>query len=149
MELNNVLGKSYNYLDSLIVSIKNSIYDVFIELVDEEEVGCFVYESQNVNNIGNPENVEINVEHETLPILLGESSNEIDVDEEIDVHNTAFIQDNTEIDCDDLDDNEIDWNDPRNYAYYDPHDDCEEYPSFLNNHYGSYGSNYDGGYDSY
>ena len=64
---------------------------------------------------------------------------ECDEDENLNEHNTAFV----------LDSSQIDWEDPRNDAYYDPHDDCEEYPGLLHNHGYSYGSNYDGGYDSY
>jgi hypothetical protein len=149
MEINNdnILNKSYNYLDSLFVYIKNSVYDVFIEFVDEEEVGCFVYESQYVNNPNNLGDDEVNIEYDKLPMILGESTNgTVDLDEELDPHNTAFISENDEIDWD-----KIDWNDPRNDAYYDPHDECVEYPGFLhdNDGYGGYGSNYNGGYDSY
>ena len=145
---NNVLEKSYDYLDSLIVSIKNSIYDVFIELVDEEEVGCFIYETQHMNDArtNNLENIDINIQYEKLPMLLGDSSTDIDLDDEVDVHNTAFILDSDQIDWD-----KIDWNDPRNSAYYDFHEECKECPEFLHDSdgYGTYGSNYDGGYDSY
>lgn len=149
MEFNqgNILNESYNYFDSLFVYIKNSVYDVFIEFVDEEEVGSFVYESQYINNINNLEDLDINIEYEKLPLIVDDLNNDdILLDEEIDPHNTAFISENDKIDWD-----KIDWNDPRNDAYYDPHEECKEYPEFLHecDGYGGYGSNYNGGYDSY
>jgi hypothetical protein len=144
---NNIFEKSYNYLDSFIVSIKNSFYDVFIEL-DEEEYSDIEYLVDIVENKYPNDNLDITIEedskgpmsiHELSVVENGEKIK--NTDEEVDEHNTAFI---LEID-------KIDWSDPRNSAYYDPHDDCVESPSFLHNSYnsGGYGSNYNGGYDSH
>ena len=78
-----------------------------------------------------------------MPMIIDELNNddviECDEDENLNQHNTAFVLDSSQIDRDDV----------RNDPYYDPHDDCVEYPNFLHNYDGSYGSNYDGGYDSH
>ena len=98
----------------------------------------------NNTNCTTSEKTIVDIEEELKgPLTIDELNNDvIDCEEEehenLNEHNTAFVLD-------------IDWNDPRNGPYYDPHDDCVEYPSFLhdNDGYGCYGSNYDGGYDSY
>ena len=141
---NNIFEQSYTYLDSFIISIKNHIYDVFMELDDDEEEATS--NTSLLNETNNSEN-SINVEYDMKgPLLIDELISDViaceeEEDENLNQHNTAFV----------LDVDNIDWNDPRNDAYYDPHDDCVEYPSFLhdNDGYGGYGSNYDGGYDSY
>jgi hypothetical protein len=140
MEFNTIFEHSYNYLDSLIVSIKNQFYDVFIDLQDDEEEAesnCSL-----LNETNNSEKFDIE-EEAYLPMIMDELNNddviECEEDENLNQHNTAFV----------LDSSQIDWNEPQNDAYYDPHDDCVEYPNFLHNYNGSYGSNYDGGYDSH
>jgi len=132
MEFNTIIEQSYSYLDSVIVSIKNHIYDVFIDLHDddeEEESNCSL-----LNETNNSERFDIE-EDLKGPMTLDELDNdeviESDEDENLNQHNTAFV----------LDSSQIDWN--------DPHDDCVEYPNFLHNYSGGYGSNYDGGYDSH
>jgi hypothetical protein len=141
MEFNTIFEQSYSYLDSLIVSIKNQFYDVFIDLQDDDEEeaesNCSL-----LNETNNSERFDIEEDFKG-PMTIDELNNddviECDEDENLNQHNTAFV----------LESSQIDWEDPRNDAYYDPHDDCEEYPNFLHNYDGSYGSNYDGGYDSY
>ena len=144
MEFNNVLEKSYSYLDSIIVSIKNSIYDVFMDLHDDDEEATS--NSSLLNETNNSEKT-IDIEDEVNgPLLIDELNSDVilceeEEDENLNQHNTAFV----------LDSSQIDWNDPRYDAYYDPHDDCVEYPSFLHDSDGdgTYGSNYNGGYDSH
>ena len=144
MEFNNVLEKSYSYLDSIIVSIKNSIYDVFMDLHDDDDDDEATSNISLLNETNNSEKT-IDIEDDMKePLLIDELNNEVfeceeEEDENLNQHNTAFV----------LDVDNIDWNDPRHDAYYDPHDDCVEYPNFLHNCGGNYGSNYDGGYNSY
>jgi hypothetical protein len=144
MEFNNVLEKSYSYLDSIIVSIKNSIYDVFMDLHDDDDDDEATSNISLLNETNNSEKT-IDIEDDMKePLLIDELNNEVieceeEEDENLNQHNTAFV----------LDVDNIDWNDPRHDAYYDPHDDCVEYPNFLHNCDGNYGSNHDGGYDSY
>jgi hypothetical protein len=139
---NNIFEKSYSYLDSLIVSIKNQFYDVFIELQDDDEEEA-VSNCSLLNETNNSERFDTEEDLKGPMTIVDELNNddiiECDEDENLNEHNTAFV----------LDSSQIDWEDPRNDAYYDPHDDCEEYPDLLHNHGYSYGSNYDGGYDSY
>jgi hypothetical protein len=142
MEFNTIFEQSYSYLDSLIVSMKNQLYDVFIDLHDEEDEEA-QSNSSLLNETNNSEKFDIE-EDTYVPMIIDDLNNSdvIECDEEDDnlnQHNTAFV----------LDSSQIDWDDPRNDAYYDPHDDCVEYPNFLNNYHSSYGSNYDGGYDSH
>jgi hypothetical protein len=140
---NNIFEQSYTYLDSIIVSIKNSIYDVFMDLHDDDDDEARSNTSL-LNETNNSEKI-IDIEDDTKgPLLIDELNSDViecqeEEDENLNQHNTAFV----------LDVDNIDWNDPQNDAYYDPHDDCEEYPSFLHDNGGGYGSNYDGGYDSY
>jgi hypothetical protein len=138
---NHLLEESYSYLDSIFVSIKNNIYDVFMDLHDDDDDNYGVL----FNKTNNTEKTIVDIEEDMKgPLLIDELNSDViacdeeEEDENLNQHNTAFVLD-------------IDWNDPRNDAYYDPHDDCVEYPSFLhdNDGYGGYGSNYDGGYDSY
>jgi hypothetical protein len=140
MEFNTIFEQSYNYLDSLIVSIKNQFYDVFIDLQDDEEEA--ESNSSLLNESSNSEKFDTE-EYLKGPMTIDELNTddviECDEDENLNQHNTAFV----------LDSSQIDWNDPCNDAYYDPHDDCVEYPNFLHNNDVGYGSNYDGGYDSY
>jgi len=141
MEFSTIFEKSYSYLDSLIVSMKNQLYDVFIDLHDDDEEeaesNCSL-----LNETNNSERFDIE-EDLKGPMTIDELNNddiiECDEDENLNQHNTAFV----------LDSSQIDWDDPQNDAYCDPHDNCVEYPSFLHNYHGSYGSNYNGGYDSY
>jgi hypothetical protein len=144
MEFNTIFEQSYSYLDSLIVSMKNQLYDVFIELHDDDDE--VVSNTSLLNETNNSEKTFDTEDDMKVPLLIDELNSEVilceeDEDENLNQHNTAFV----------VDSSEIDWNDPRYDAYYDPHDDCVEYPSFLhdNDGYGGYGSNYDGGYDSY
>lgn len=144
MEFNTIFEQSYSYLDSLIVSMKNQLYDVFIDLHDDDEEEEAESNSSLLNETNNSEKFDIEEEDLKGPMTTDELNNGdvIECDEEdenLNQHNTAFV----------LDSSQIDWDDPRNDAYYDPHDDCVEYPNFLHNYDGSYGSNYDGGYDSY
>lgn len=130
----NIFEQSYSYLDSLIVSIKNSIYDVFIDLHDDDEEEA-ESNSSLLNETNNYEKFEIEEEDLKGPMTIDELNDddviECDEDENLNQHNTAFV----------LDTSQIDWN--------DPHDDCEEYPGFLHSYDGGYGSNYEGGYDSH
>jgi len=142
MEFNTIFEQSYSYLDSFIVSMKNQFYDVFIDLYDDEDVEA-ESNSSLLNETNNSEKFDIE-EESYVPMIIDELNNDhvIECDEEdenLNQHNTAFV----------LDSSQIDWEDPRNDPYYDPHDDCVEYPNFLHNYNGSYGSNYDGGYDSH
>jgi hypothetical protein len=143
MEFNTIFEQSYSYLDSLIVSMKNQLYDVFIELHDDEDEEA-VSNCSLLNETSNSEKFDIE-EDFGVPMIIDELNNddviECDEDENLNQHNTAFV----------LESSQIDWNDPRNDAYNDPHDDCVEYPSFLHDSdgYGTYGSNYNGGYDSH
>jgi hypothetical protein len=143
MEFNTIFEQSYSYLDSLIVSMKNQLYDVFIDLRDDDENEEVESNSSLLNETNNSEKFDI--EEETyVPMIIDELNNghviECDAeDENLNEHNTAFV----------LDSSQIDWDDPRNDPYYDPHDDCVEYPNFLHKYDCSYGSNYDGGYDSH
>lgn len=145
MEFTNILEQSYSYLDSLIVSMKNQFYDVFIELRDdEEEEDEAESNSSLLNETNNSEKFDIEEDDLKGPMTIDELNNDDIIecheeDENLNQHNTAFL----------LDTSQIDWNDPHHDAYYDPHDDCVEYPGFLHNYDGGYGSNYDGGYDSY
>ena len=84
-------------------------------------------------------------EHKTLDLKSGWLSSHTTAEP---FHNHIFL-DGNHVMIQVLDVDNIDWNDPRHDAYYDPHDDCVEYPNFLHNCDGNYGSNYDGGYDSY
>ena len=142
MEFNTIFEQSYSYLDSLIVSMKNQLYDVFIELHDDDEEEA-ESNSSLLNETNNSEKFDIEEEDLKGPMTIDELNNddviECDEDENLNQHNTAFV----------LDSSQIDWDDPRNDAYYDPHDDCVEYPNFLHNYDVSYGSNYDGGYGSH
>jgi hypothetical protein len=132
MEFNTIFEQSYNYLDSLIVSIKNQFYDVFIDLQDDEEE-----EESNCSLLNETSNSEKFDTEEDLkgPMTIDELNTddviECDEDENLNQHNTAFVLDSSQIDLN------------------DPHDDCVEYPNFLHNYSGGYGSNYDGGYDSH
>lgn len=130
----NIFEQSYSYLDSLIVSMKNQLYDVFIDLHDDDEEEA-ESNSSLLNETNNSEKFDIEEEDLKGPMTIDELNDdhviECDEDENLNQHNTAFV----------LDSSQIDWN--------DPHDDCVEYPNFLHNHGYSYGSNYDGGYDSY
>lgn len=144
MEFNNTFEKSYNYLGSIIVSIKNQLYDVFIDLQDDEEEEA-TSNTQLLNKTNSSEKT-IDIEEDMkYPLLIDELNCEVilceeeEEDENLNQHNTAFV----------LDSSQIDWNDPRYDAYYDPHEECKEYPEFLDNNDGNYGSNYNGGYDSY
>jgi hypothetical protein len=130
---NNIFEKSFSYLDSFIVSIKNNIYDVFMDLQDDDEEEA-ESNSSLLNETNNSEIFDIEEELKgpmTIDELNDDDVIECDEDENLNQHNTAFV----------LDSSQIDWN--------DPHDDCEEYPDFLHNYDGGYGSNYDGGYDSH
>jgi hypothetical protein len=144
MEFSTIFEKSYSYLDSLIVSMKNQLYDVFIDLHDDDEEeaesNCSL-----LNETNNSERFDIE-EDLKGPMTIDELNSDVieceeDEDDNLNQHNNAFV----------LDSSQIDWDDPRNDAYYDPHDNCVEYPSFLHDSdgYGSYGSNYNGGYDSH
>lgn len=141
---NNIFELSYNYLDSVFVSIKNQFYDVFMDLEDDEnEPFCYLLSGNNDNN---SKIIDIVVEEEDLkgPMTIDELNNDDasceEEDEKLNQLNTAFV----------LDVDNIDWNEVNNYdPYYDPHSDCVEYPNFLHNYDGSYGSSYDDGYDSY
>ena len=130
----NIFEQSYSYLDSLIVSMKNQLYDVFIDLHDDDEEEG-ESNSSLLNETNNSEKFDIEEEELKGPMTIDELNDddviECDEDENLNQHNTAFV----------LDSSQIDWN--------DPHDDCEEYPIFLHNYDGGYGSNYDGGYDSH
>jgi hypothetical protein len=142
MEFNTIFEQSYSYLDSLIVSMKNQLYDVFIDLHDDEDEEA-ESNSSLLNETNNSEKFDVD-EESYVPMIIDDLNNGdvIECDEEdenLNQHNTAFV----------LDSSQIDWDDPRNDAYYDPHDDCVEYPNFLHNYHSSYGSNYDGGYDSH
>ena len=129
-----IFEQSYSYLDSLIVSMKNQLYDVFIDLHDDDEQEA-ASNSSLLNETNNSEKFDIEEEDLKGPMTIDELNDddviECDEDENLNQHNTAFV----------LDSSQIDWN--------DPHDDCEEYPGFLHNYDGGYGSNYDGGYDSH
>jgi hypothetical protein len=131
---NNIFEKSFSYLDSFIVSIKNNIYDVFMDLQDDDEEEA-ESNSSLLNETNNSEKFDIEEDLKGPMTIVDELNDddvvECDEDENLNQHNTAFV----------LDSSQIDWN--------DPHDDCEEYPEFLHTHGYSYGSNYDGGYDSY
>ena len=130
----NIFEQSYSYLDSLIVSMKNQLYDVFIDLHDDDEEEG-ESNSSLLNETNNSEKFDIEEEYLKGPMTIDELNDddviECDEDENLNQHNTAFV----------LDSSQIDWN--------DPHDDCEEYPGFLHSYDGGYGSNYDGGYDSH
>lgn len=130
----NIFEKSYSYLDSLIVSMKNQMYDVFIDLHDDDEEEA-ESNSSLLNETNDSEKFDIEEEDLKGPMTIDELNDddviECDEDENLNQHNTAFV----------LDTSQIDWN--------DPHDDCEEYPGFLHSYDGGYGSNYDGGYDSH
>jgi hypothetical protein len=98
-----------------------------------------------VNETNNSEKT-IDIEEDMkYPLLIDELNGEViwceeeEEDDNLNQHNTAFV----------LDSSQIDWNDPRYGAYYDPHEECKEYPEFLYNNDGNYGSNYNGGYDSH
>jgi hypothetical protein len=144
MEFNNAFEKSYNYLGSIIVSIKNQLYDVFIDLQDDEEEEA-TSNTQLLNKTNNSEKTVDIEEDMKYPLLIDELNGEViwceeeEEDDNLNQHNTAFV----------LDSSQIDWNDPRYGAYYDPHEECKEYPEFLYNNDGNYGSNYNGGYDSH
>ena len=131
---NNIFEQSYIYLDSLIVSMKNQLYDVFIDLHDDNEEEA-ESNSSLLNETNNSEKFDIEEEDLKGPMTIDELNDddviECDEDENLNQHNTAFV----------LDTSQIDWN--------DPHDDCEEYPNFLHSYDGGYGSNYEGGYDSH
>lgn len=129
----NIFEQSYSYLDSLIVSMKNQLYDVFIDLHDDDEEEA-ASNSSLLNETNNSEIFDIEEDLKgpmTIDELNDDDVIECDEDENLNQHNTAFV----------LDSSQIDWN--------DPHDDCEEYPGFLHSYDGGYGSNYDGGYDSH
>lgn len=137
---NNIFELSYNYLDSVFVSIKNQFYDVFMDLEDDEnEPFCYLLTDNNDNNT---KKIDI-FEEEDLkgPMTIDELNCDetlCEEDENLNQLNTAFV----------LDVDNIDWINDYD-PYYDPHGDCVEYPNFLHNYDGSYGSNYDSGYDSY